>query len=149
MSIYEMIATGVALVALLISSVSIYLQQRDRSPRLRVKVWAGVLPEDDEFHGPAILGTVSNVGEKPVIIEEVRVKPLRLPPSQLQWRITMNRFGMAIDDHPEMRPGRSGELTIIIGASSLKQGSLGRVIVTDAAFREYRSNWIRIPSWST
>jgi len=144
------IATTVSVVAILLSGYGLYLQRRDRQPRLRVRALLGtrdrggyVTVRDEWIPGkevPALLVQLHNIGDRAVRVQDVRLVSLFGRRVAVDWRGTPYTIdGNARSD----LFAYVDEITTRIGARLLSR--VVRVEVEDEMGRRWRNLWFRIP----
>jgi hypothetical protein len=154
----DWVSAAIGMLALLLASFSLYLQWRDKRPRLSIRVQPGrrfrrlsydpTTDRSDGEHQVAIVAVVSNTGNRPITLSKGFVRPLLGRAKPVSLDDVDYRFS-------EMAPDSSREvcvfpLEVMQGTNIFARlASLYRLEIRDHMDRRWSSGYARITSQTT
>lgn len=150
--LWSLISVVLSIIALGIACLSLYLQRRDRKPRLKIRLEHFLIPvgtngaEGKPVDKPTHIYEIiaANVGDKPIKIAHISFEPIGIEGFPL----------IVYGDVPAVPSHEASTIFLreVYFRNELQQrfrnakGRTGRVIIVDELENEHKSDWINMPN---
>lgn len=132
----------ISLLALTIASYSLFLQRKDRKPRLQIRLdHSSSGSPDGSVHTYEI--TLANPTDKTIKVASIEFEPIG---SKRQFSVSTDDISIAVPSHESRMLTLDERIFRVSLKNSLRaaRGQTGRLVVTDELDNEHKSDWMNI-----